>query len=63
MAGSTVPDRFCPECGAEIIERENKASGVPFWGCAKWPACTWTQPIPEDVWMRRQGASPLPGFE
>lgn len=58
-----VQGRTCPQCGSPIVERTNKASGHPFWGCSQWPECSFTQPIPADVWMRRQGASPLPGFE
>lgn len=63
MANEVVEGRVCPECGAAVVERTNKASGDPFWGCSAWPKCTWTQEIPADVWMRRQGASPLPGFD
>jgi ssDNA-binding Zn-finger/Zn-ribbon topoisomerase 1 len=55
--------RACPLCQAALVERTNRATGIPFFGCERWPECSFTQPIPADEWMRRQGAMPLPGFE
>lgn len=55
-------DRPCPVCGAARVERVNHASGKPFVGCANWPECSWTMPLPVDEQMRRLGAEPLPGF-
>lgn len=31
----------CPECGAELVLRQNK-KGRPFYGCARFPECTFT---------------------
>lgn len=55
-------DMKCPKCGAALVERINRESGESFLGCAKWPDCTYTRPIPEDVQMRRAGQQGLPGF-
>lgn len=40
----------CPECekngrDGELIERTNKSSGNKFYGCSKYPACKFSQPI------------------
>lgn len=54
----------CPKCKeGEIVERVNRASGKPFYGCSLWPDCAWTVPLPADEVMRRMGATPLPGME
>lgn len=29
----------CPKCGGEMIKRENRKTGDPFLGCAKFPKC------------------------
>ncbi|MBI2957843.1 MAG: type I DNA topoisomerase [Chloroflexi bacterium] len=42
----------CPDCGGEIIERENKRKR-PFWGCITYPKC-------EFVTGRRPIATPCP---
>jgi ssDNA-binding Zn-finger/Zn-ribbon topoisomerase 1 len=55
--------RVCPACGSDLTLRENKATGVDFYGCERWPDCTHTMPVPADEVMRRLGATPLPGFE
>ena len=54
---------ICPECKSPLVERTNKATGVPFLGCERWPACSFTMPLPADEVMRRLGATTLPGFE
>jgi len=53
----------CPQCRAELVERTNRATGVSFLGCSRWPECEYTTPLPTDIVMRRLGAEPLPGFE
>ena len=55
--------RTCPVCKSELVERINRATGVPFLGCERWPVCTFSCPLPADEVMRRQGATALPGFE
>lgn len=53
----------CPTCGAELMERTNRATQTTFLGCSRYPECTWTTPLPADVVMRRMGAETLPGFD
>ncbi|HEX9015436.1 MAG TPA: type I DNA topoisomerase, partial [Chloroflexota bacterium] len=39
----------CPECGADIVERQTKQRRV-FYGCSRYPECSWTswqRPVPE----------------
>jgi DNA topoisomerase-1 len=40
----------CPEDGGSIIERKSKKTGKIFFGCDKYPECTfvsWDRPVPE----------------
>ena len=53
----------CPQCAAELVVRQQKATGHKFLGCSQWPACDHTEPLPHDIAMRRAGALTLPGFE
>ncbi len=32
----------CPRCGGTMLRRTNKATDVPFWGCASFPKCRGT---------------------
>ncbi len=53
----------CLECGQLLVVRRNRESGDDFLGCSQYPRCDHTQPLPEDVRMRLQGAATLPGFK
>ena len=53
----------CPACGAAMVLRENRTNRSEFLGCARWPDCKETAPLPASVEMRRAGAKPLPGME
>lgn len=53
----------CEECGAPyMLVRTNRATQGQFLGCPNYPDCTGTAKIPEDVRMRLEGATPLPGI-
>lgn len=43
--------------------RSNSETGDDFLGCSQWPRCDYTESLPMDILMRRQGAEQLPGFE
>lgn len=47
----------CPECGARMALRTNRASGDQFFGCSTFPMCRGTRPIHE----RRVGVAPGSG--
>lgn len=32
----------CPRCGAAMLRRHNRATGLPFWGCPAYPRCRGT---------------------
>jgi restriction system protein len=34
---------LCPKCGAEMVQRLNRQTKNPFWGCSQYPACRGTQ--------------------
>ena len=55
--------KYCPKCGWALALRVNKATGRDFLGCAQYPECDHTEPVPEDVKMREAGAATLPGFD
>lgn len=44
----TSPQPHCPECGARMVLRTNKASGDRFWGCSLYPECAGTRDIGPD---------------
>lgn len=56
----TIP---CPECGHDLVVRENSRDGSKFLGCEAFPDCKHTQPLPPSFAMREAGAETLPGFE
>ena len=60
----TDVSKTCPRCGpaTAMVVRQNGETGEDFLGCANWPECKHTEPLPLDMQLRRQGASPLPGF-
>jgi restriction system protein len=35
----------CPKCASAMLERTNRTTGQPFWGCSRYPACRQTLPI------------------
>lgn len=37
----------CPRCGVLMVPRHARASGQPFWGCARYPRCRGTLPADE----------------
>ena len=39
----------CPSCGEAMVLRTNRRDGSSFWGCRKYPACTGTRDIGEDL--------------
>ena len=41
-AESFIPP--CPRCGAQMVERHNRRSGIAFMGCSRFPACRGTVP-------------------
>lgn len=45
----------CPRCGSKLTERVNRETERPFWGCSRWPDCTFTMSLPESVKLRRAG--------
>lgn len=55
----------CPRdgCNGTLIIRQNRSSGHHFLGCERWPDCSHTESLPEDVKMRAAGATMLPGME
>jgi ssDNA-binding Zn-finger/Zn-ribbon topoisomerase 1 len=55
--------RVCPACGADMVIRVNRTTKERFLACPRYPNCTETAPLPEDVKMREAGAKPLPGME
>lgn len=38
----------CPNCGAPMVERENKAKGSKFLGCCNYPICKTTKPLVDE---------------
>lgn len=55
--------KACPKCGRPMVLRHNKVTGGAFLGCSRWPECTETSMVPEDLRMRALGAPILPGFD
>lgn len=39
-AGPPEDPLTCHRCGAEMVERRNRKTGAPFWGCSAYPRCT-----------------------
>ena len=56
----TIKKRYCPECGGRmVIQRDHKTQDEGLF-CAHWPKCSYREPLPEDVILRRMGAEMLP---
>lgn len=51
--------KYCPQCGANLVERTNRTTNEPFLGYSRWPECKHTEPLPESVKLRRQGQQEL----
>ena len=34
----------CPSCGASMVQRHNRQTRAPFWGCTAYPRCRGTRP-------------------
>ena len=54
--------KACPKCGKYLTIRGNGETQEEFLGCSQYPECEHTEPLPTDIILRRQGASPLPGL-
>ena len=52
----------CPECGQPLTPRTNRTTKTEFLGCSNWPTCKYTEPMPQDIIMRRMNHPELPGF-
>ena len=35
----------CTNCGAVMVQRKNKTTAAPFWGCPRFPKCKGSRPI------------------
>lgn len=51
--------KACPCCGQTLTIRRNRESGEEFFGCSGYPACTYTEPLPEAIKLRRIGQRDL----
>jgi len=54
--------RYCPKCGKIMWLKKQKETGQLFVGCSQWPDCTYTEPLPEDQYLKAIRAPKLPGF-
>ena len=45
----------CPRCGAPLVLRQNRQSGVLFTGCSAYPGCTFREPHDPRVQTLRTG--------
>ena len=52
----------CPECNQPLTIRANRKTQQEFLGCTSWPECQYTESLPLDVTLRRQGHPELPGI-
>ena len=50
---------YCRECGCEMVMRQNRLDRDFFLGCHRFPACTWTEPLPESLLMQAAGQQEL----
>jgi micrococcal nuclease len=39
VAATVTAGCVCPRCGAAMVKRPNRRTGVEFWGCSTFPAC------------------------
>jgi ssDNA-binding Zn-finger/Zn-ribbon topoisomerase 1 len=62
---SSLPEitKRCPDCGAKLMIRTNRQNDSHFIGCTTWPECTHTEPIPQSLHLRLEGAPELPLFD
>lgn len=51
--------KACPRCGQPLTIRRNRESSEEFFGCAGYPACTYTEPLSEAIKLRRAGQRDL----
>lgn len=53
--------KACPKCGQPLEIKQNRDSGHEFLGCSAWrrAGCTYTEPLPEAIKLRRQGQKGL----
>ncbi len=56
-------EKECSACGAKLVVRFRRKTGMPFLGCERWPNCAYTERMPESVKLRLNGAPALPGLE
>ena len=40
-SAATLP---CPTCGNDMLKKQNRSTGQPFWGCTTYPRCRGTRP-------------------
>ena len=52
----------CPQCNQPLTVRTNRNTKKDFLGCTDWPHCQYTEPLPLDMILRRQGHPELPGL-
>lgn len=41
----SVSPILCPKCGGEMLQRANRKTGDPFWGCRRFPKCRGTRKV------------------
>lgn len=59
-----IIDKQCPVCGRLMLQRTNSENGSEFLGCSGWPEfCKHTEPLPEEIKMKKLGHPMLPGFD
>jgi ssDNA-binding Zn-finger/Zn-ribbon topoisomerase 1 len=47
--------KTCPRCGQPLQIKRNRETQEEFLGCSTFPACRYTEPLPEAIRLRRQG--------
>jgi len=53
--------KYCPDCGAPMVVRQNKQDGSYFLGCNGYPGCKKTMSLSETTMMELSGAPTLFG--
>lgn len=53
--------KACKRCGRTLVIKVNRETGEEFLGCQSWPECTYTEPLPEAIKLRRQGQKDMFG--
>ena len=46
--------KYCPRCGKVMVERQNRRTDQPFWGCSQFPKCKGSVAFTTD-WDNRDG--------